>query len=50
MSSVLKRIQKSIAHLIDEFIQEGHSFLEAVKITLDKIKGSYALGNSLRRG
>ena len=23
---------------------EGHSFLEAVRITLDKIKGSYALG------
>jgi len=33
-----------IAHLIDEFIREGHSFLEAVRVTLDKIKGSYALG------
>jgi glucosamine--fructose-6-phosphate aminotransferase (isomerizing) len=33
-----------VAHLVDEFIQEGHSFLDAVKITLDKIKGSYALG------
>ncbi len=33
-----------VAHLIDEFIQEGHSFLDAVKITLGKIKGSYALG------
>jgi glutamine---fructose-6-phosphate transaminase (isomerizing) len=33
-----------IAHLVDEFIREGHSFLDAVKITLGKIKGSYALG------
>ncbi len=33
-----------IAHLIDEFIQEGHPFLEAVRITMDRIKGSYALG------
>jgi glucosamine--fructose-6-phosphate aminotransferase (isomerizing) len=33
-----------IAHLIDEFIREGHSFPEAVRVTLDKIKGSYALG------
>jgi glucosamine--fructose-6-phosphate aminotransferase (isomerizing) len=33
-----------ISHLIDEFIQEGHSSLEAVRIALDKIKGSYALG------
>jgi glucosamine--fructose-6-phosphate aminotransferase (isomerizing) len=33
-----------VAHLVDEFIQEGHSFLDAVRITLDKIKGSYALG------
>ena len=33
-----------ISHLIDEFIQEGHSFLDAVKITLGQIKGSYALG------
>ena len=44
MSSALKRIRRSIAHLIDEFIREGHSFLDAVKITLGKIKGSYALG------
>jgi glucosamine--fructose-6-phosphate aminotransferase (isomerizing) len=35
---------ETIAHLIDEFIQEGHSFLDAVKITLDQIKGAYALG------
>jgi glucosamine--fructose-6-phosphate aminotransferase (isomerizing) len=35
---------ETIAHLIDEFIQEGHSFLDAVKITLGRIKGSYALG------
>jgi glucosamine--fructose-6-phosphate aminotransferase (isomerizing) len=35
---------ETIAHLIDEFIQEGHSFLDAVKITLGKIRGSYALG------
>jgi len=33
-----------VAHLVDEFIREGHSFLDAVRITLDKIKGSYALG------
>ncbi len=33
-----------ISHLIDEFLQEGCSPLEAVKIALDKIKGSYALG------
>jgi len=33
-----------ISHLIDEFLQEGYSSLEAVKIALDKIKGSYALG------
>ena len=33
-----------VAHLVDEFIQEGHSFLDAVKMTLGKIKGSYALG------
>ena len=35
---------ETIAHLIDEFIREGHSFLDAVKITLGKIRGSYALG------
>jgi len=33
-----------ISHLIDEFIQEGNASLEAVRIALDKIKGSYALG------
>jgi glucosamine--fructose-6-phosphate aminotransferase (isomerizing) len=33
-----------ISHLIDEFIHEGHSSLEAVRIALDQIKGSYALG------
>src|SRR5512147_1401324 len=33
-----------ISHLIDEFLQEGCSPLEAVKRALDKIKGSYALG------
>ena len=33
-----------IAHLIDEFIREGQSFPEAVRVTLDKIRGSYALG------
>ena len=33
-----------ISHLIDEFIQEGNAPLEAVRIALDKIKGSYALG------
>ena len=35
---------ETIAHLIDEFIEEGHGFLDAVKITLCKLKGSYALG------
>ncbi len=33
-----------IAHLIDQFIEEGTSFKEAVGMTLDRIKGSYALG------
>jgi glucosamine--fructose-6-phosphate aminotransferase (isomerizing) len=33
-----------VSHLIDELIQEGHSSLEAVRIALDRIKGSYALG------
>ncbi len=33
-----------ISHLIDEFAQEGYSPLEAVRIALDQIKGSYALG------
>jgi len=33
-----------ISHLIDEFLQEGCSFPEAVRVALDKIKGSYALG------
>src|SRR4030065_105435 len=33
-----------ISHLIDEFVREGYSSLEAVRIALDKIKGSYALG------
>ena len=33
-----------ISHLIDEFIREGYSSLEAVRMALDKIKGSYALG------
>jgi len=33
-----------IAHLIDDLIQEGCSFFDAVRITLNKIKGSYALG------
>ncbi len=33
-----------ISHLIDEFAQGGFSFLEAVRLALEKIKGSYALG------
>jgi glucosamine--fructose-6-phosphate aminotransferase (isomerizing) len=33
-----------ISHLIDEFIREGVSFLDAVRMALDKIEGSYALG------
>jgi glucosamine--fructose-6-phosphate aminotransferase (isomerizing) len=35
---------ETIAHLIDASIQEGQSFLEAVKSTLGQIKGAYALG------
>ncbi|UCC66870.1 MAG: glutamine--fructose-6-phosphate transaminase (isomerizing) [Deltaproteobacteria bacterium] len=33
-----------IAHLIDEFLQQGVPFREAVKEALNKIRGSYALG------
>ena len=33
-----------VSHLIDEFLQEGYSSLEAVRVALGKIKGSYALG------
>jgi glucosamine--fructose-6-phosphate aminotransferase (isomerizing) len=33
-----------ISHLIDEFIREGNTFLDGVRLALDKIKGSYALG------
>src|SRR4030043_1162697 len=33
-----------ISHLIDDFIEEGSSFPDAVRMTLDKIRGSYALG------
>jgi len=33
-----------ISHLIDDFIEEGSSFPDAVKMALDKIRGSYALG------
>jgi glucosamine--fructose-6-phosphate aminotransferase (isomerizing) len=33
-----------ISHLIDEFLREGCSPLDAVRRALDKIKGSYALG------
>jgi glucosamine--fructose-6-phosphate aminotransferase (isomerizing) len=33
-----------ISHLIDEFLHEGCSPLDAVRTALDKIKGSYALG------
>lgn len=32
-----------VSHLIDEFMKEGHSPLEAVRVALEKIKGSYAL-------
>jgi len=35
---------EAISHLIDHFIQEGCSFLDGVRLALDKIKGSYALG------
>ncbi|MDI6762866.1 MAG: glutamine--fructose-6-phosphate transaminase (isomerizing) [Thermodesulfobacteriota bacterium] len=33
-----------VSHLIDDFIEEGSSFSDAVKMALDKIRGSYALG------
>ncbi len=33
-----------ISHLIDGFIEEGASFPEAVRMALEKIRGSYALG------
>ncbi len=33
-----------ISHLVDEFAQQGYPPLEAVRLALDKIKGSYALG------
>jgi glucosamine--fructose-6-phosphate aminotransferase (isomerizing) len=33
-----------ISHLIDEMILEGCSFLDAVRVALDKVRGSYALG------
>lgn len=33
-----------ISHLIDDFIEEGSSFSDAVRMALDKIRGSYALG------
>jgi glutamine---fructose-6-phosphate transaminase (isomerizing) len=33
-----------VSHLIDEFIEQGYTFLDAVRIALDKIQGSYALG------
>jgi glucosamine--fructose-6-phosphate aminotransferase (isomerizing) len=33
-----------ISHLIDDFIEEGSPFPDAVRMALDKIQGSYALG------
>jgi glucosamine--fructose-6-phosphate aminotransferase (isomerizing) len=33
-----------LSHLIDELIQEGCSFLDGVRLALEKVKGSYALG------
>lgn len=33
-----------IAHLIDSHLEDGASFLEAVRRALDQIRGSYALG------
>jgi glucosamine--fructose-6-phosphate aminotransferase (isomerizing) len=33
-----------ISHLIDELIQGGCSFLDGVRLALEKVKGSYALG------
>jgi len=33
-----------ISHLVDEFAQQGYPPLEAVRLALNQIKGSYALG------
>ena len=33
-----------ISHLIDDFVQQGYPALEAVRLALNEIKGSYALG------
>ncbi|MGN1317824.1 MAG: glutamine--fructose-6-phosphate transaminase (isomerizing), partial [Lachnospirales bacterium] len=35
---------ETVAHLIDEFYKQNNDLLEAVRKTLEKIEGSYALG------
>ena len=35
---------ETVAHLIDEFYKHNNDLLEAVRMTLEKIEGSYALG------
>jgi glucosamine--fructose-6-phosphate aminotransferase (isomerizing) len=35
---------ETLAHLIDDFYKQGDDILEAVRKTLEKIEGSYALG------
>lgn len=35
---------ETVAHLIDDFYKQGNDLLEAVRKTLEKIEGSYALG------
>lgn len=35
---------ETVAHLVDDFYKQGNDLLEAVRKTLEKIEGSYALG------
>ena len=35
---------ETVAHLIDDFYKQGNDLLEAVRKTLERIEGSYALG------
>lgn len=35
---------ETVAHLIDDYYKEGNDLLEAVRKTLERIEGSYALG------
>lgn len=35
---------ETVAHLVDDFYKQGNNLLEAVRKTLERIEGSYALG------